>query len=248
MEIERKHLRSVLTLEQHTYSCVTVWKQSRVEIIPNEQGNRTTPSTVAFRDSGDAKRLIGRRCSNSSVQADMKLWPFKVTRESGDTPKIVISYKGQTKEFWPEGISAMILGKMKETAEKYLRKEVKDVVTIPDYFNASQRQAKKDAGAIAGLSITRMISEPTAAAIAYGLDKKSVITRKMNVIVFDLGGGTFDVSLLTIDEKGAFEVKAVAKHLGGEDFDNCMVNHCVQVFKRRWNKDLTTNSKALGRL
>ncbi|MFS7922635.1 putative Heat shock protein 70 family [Helianthus anomalus] len=254
-----------------TYSCVAVWKHNRVEIIPNEQGNRTTPSTVAFRDEErlvgdgaknqaamnpantifDAKRLIGRRYSDPNVQADMKLWPFEVIKWFPDTPKIVVSYEGQTKRFSAEEILAMILGKMKETAEAYLRKDVKDaVVTVPAYFNNSQRQATKDAATIAGLNIVRMISEPTAAAIAYGLDNKFDITRKMNLLVFDLGGGTFDVSILTIDETGSFKVKAVAgdTHLGGEDFDNCMVDHCVQVFKRRWNKDLTTNVKALGRL
>ncbi|KAL8264140.1 hypothetical protein R6Q59_022270 [Mikania micrantha] len=254
-----------------TYSCVAVWKHSRVEIIPNEQGNRTTPSTVAFLDTErlvgdgaknqiamnpsntifDAKRLIGRRHSDLNVQADMKLWPFKVIKGSEDTPKIVVSYNGQTKEFLAEEISAMILGKMKETAEAYLKMDVKDaVVTVPAYFNDSQRQATKDAGIISGLNIIRMINEPTAAAIAYGLDNKSDITRKMNVLVFDLGGGTFDVSLLTVDKKGTFEVKAVAgdTHLGGEDFDNCMVNHCVREFKRKHKKDLSGNLKALGRL
>ncbi|KAI3756065.1 hypothetical protein L1987_55878 [Smallanthus sonchifolius] len=268
MEGERKEAPAIGIDLGTTYSCVAVWNHSRVEIIPNEQGNRTTPSTVAFLDAErlvgdgaknqiamnpantifDAKRLIGRRYSDSNVQDDMKLWPFKVIRAAFDTPKIVISYKGQTKEFLAEEISAMILGKMKETAGAYLSKVVKDaVVTVPAYFNDSQRQATKDAGTIAGLNIIRVISEPTAAAIAYGLANN--ITRKMNVLVFDLGGGTFDVSLLTV-KGGTFKVEAVAgdTHLGGEDFDNCMVNHCVKVFKRRSNKDLTGNLKALGRL
>ncbi|KAI3674799.1 hypothetical protein L2E82_51915 [Cichorium intybus] len=254
-----------------TYSCVAVWKHDRIEIIPNDQGNRTTPSCVAFVDAErlvgdgaknqatmnpantifDAKRLIGRRYSDSKVQEDMKLWPFKVIEGPTDTPKIVVSYKGQEKEFLAEEISSMILGKMKETAEAYLGKPVKNsVITVPAYFNDSQRQATKDAGTIAGLNVIRMINEPTAAAIAYGLDNKSDINGKINVLVFDLGGGTFDVSILTIAEGETFEVKAVAgdTHLGGQDFDNRMVDHCAREFKRRWNKDLTGNKRALGRL
>ncbi|KAJ9535697.1 hypothetical protein OSB04_un001149 [Centaurea solstitialis] len=254
-----------------TYSCVAVWKRDRIEIIPNDQGNRTTPSSVAFADNErfigdaaknqgptnptntifDAKRLIGRRFSDSVVQHDMKLWPFKVIKGPTDTPKIVVSYKGQQKEFLAEEISSMILYKMKESAEAYLENTIKDaVVTVPAYFNDSQRQATKDAGTIAGLNIIRLINEPTAAAIAYGLDKSYDVIGKMNVVVFDLGGGTFDISLLTMAESGNFEVKAVAgdTHLGGQDFDNRMVDHCVKEFKRRCNKDLTGNQKALGRL
>ncbi|KAJ9545035.1 hypothetical protein OSB04_024742 [Centaurea solstitialis] len=254
-----------------TYSCVAVWKHDRVEIIPNDQGNRITPSFVAFLDEErlvgdgaknkgsmnpantifDAKRLIGRRFSDSKVQCDMKLWPFKVVEGPTDTPKIVVSYKGQQKEFFAEEISSMVLGKMKETAEAYLGKAVKNaVITVPAYFNDSQRQATKDAGTIAGLNVIRLINEPTAAAVAYGLDNKSEIVGEINVLVFDLGGGTFDVSLLSIAEGGTFQVKAVAgdTHLGGEDFDNCMVNHCVEEFKRKWNKDLTKNLRAMGRL
>ncbi|XP_022010269.1 heat shock cognate 70 kDa protein isoform X2 [Helianthus annuus] len=254
-----------------TYSCVAVWKHNRVEIIPNDQGNRTTPSSVAFVESErligdgaknqapmnptntifDSKRLIGRRFSDFKVQEDIKLWPFKVIQGPSDTPKIVVSHKGQWKEFLAEEISSMILGKMKETAEAYLGKVVKNaVITVPAYFNDSQRQATKDAGAIAGLNVIRMINEPTAAAIAYGLDNESDIVGKINVLVFDLGGGTFDASLMTIEEGGVFEVKAVAgdTHLGGEDFDNRMVDHCVLEFKRRWNKDLSGNQRALGRL
>ncbi|KAJ9545233.1 hypothetical protein OSB04_024940 [Centaurea solstitialis] len=254
-----------------TYSCVAVWRRDRVEIIPNDQGNRITPSSVAFADEErligdgaknqapmnptntifDAKRLIGRRFSDPIVQNDMKLWPFKVIEGPTDTPKIVVTYKGQEKEFLAEEISSMILYKMKETAEAYLEKTVKDaVVTVPAYFNDSQRQATKDAGTIAGLNVIRLINEPTAAAIAYGLDKDYNIIGKMNVVVFDLGGGTFDVSLLTMAEGGNFEMKAVAgdTHLGGQDFDNRMVTHCVQEFKRRWNKDMTGNQRALGRL
>ncbi|CAH1446013.1 unnamed protein product [Lactuca virosa] len=263
-----------------TYSCVAVWKHERVEIIPNDQGNRITPSCVAFCDSKrlmgddanyqaainpantifgelqkeqctDAKRLIGRRFSDSQVQEDMKLWHFKVIEGPSDTPKIVVTYKGQEKEFLAEEISSMILGKMKETAESYLGKPVKNaVITVPAYFNDSQRQATKDAGAIAGLNVIRMINEPTASAIAYGVKNKSDITGKINVLVFDLGGGTFDVSVLTIAEEGTFEVISIAgdTHLGGEDFDTCMVDHCVREFSRRWNKDMTGNNRALRRL
>ncbi|KAJ0453478.1 putative Heat shock protein 70 family [Helianthus annuus] len=254
-----------------TYSCVAVWKHNRIEIIPNDQGNRTTPSAVAFVDGEriigdgaknqvamnpantvfDSKRLIGRKFSDSEVQKDIKLWPFKVIEGSSDTPKIVVTHNGQKKEFLAEQISSMILGKMKETAEAYLGKVVKNaVITVPAYFNDSQRQATKDAGTIAGLNVIRMINEPTAAAIAYGLDNESDIVGKINVLVFDLGGGTFDVSVMTIEKGGIFEVKAVAgdTHLGGEDFDNRMVDHCVEEFKRRWNKDLTGNQRALGRL
>ncbi|KAJ9553304.1 hypothetical protein OSB04_017349, partial [Centaurea solstitialis] len=254
-----------------TYSCVAVWKHDRIEIIPNDQGNRTTPSSVAFVDHErligdgaknqgptnaantifDAKRLIGRRFSDTKVQEDMKLWPFKVIEGPADRPKIVVSYRGQEKEFSAEEISSMILGKMKETAEAYLGKVVRNaVITVPAYFNDSQRQATKDAGVIAGLNIIQIINEPTAAAIAYGVDDKPEIVGKINVLVFDLGGGTFDVSLLTVSEEGTFEVKAVAgdTHLGGEDFDNRMVDHCVREFKRKWNKDLNGNQRALGRL
>ncbi|XP_076950191.1 heat shock cognate 70 kDa protein-like [Bidens hawaiensis] len=254
-----------------TYSCVGVWKHGRIKIIPNEQGYRTTPSTVAFRGEErligdaaknqvvmnptntifDAKRLIGRKFSDSKVQGNMKLWPFKVIKGHDDTPKIVVSYKGKEKEFLAEEISSMILGKMKEIAEAYLGEVVKNaVITVPAYFNNSQRQATKDAGTIAGLNVIRMINEPTAAAIAYGLENKSDITCKINVLVFDLGGGTFDVLLLTIEKGGVFDVKAVSgdTHLGGEDFDNRMVDHCALEFKRKWNKDLRGNQRALGRL
>ncbi|MFS8013978.1 putative Heat shock protein 70 family [Helianthus anomalus] len=255
-----------------TYSCVAVWKHNRVEIIANDQGNRTTPSVVAFVDGErligdgaknqvalnpantvfDAKRLIGRRFNDFKVLENLKLWPFKVIQGPVDTPKIVVTHKaGQQKEFSPKEISSMVLGKMKETAEAYLGKVVKHaVITVPAYFNDSQRQATKDAGTIAGLNVIRMINEPTAAAIAHGLDNKSDIVGKQNMLVFDLGGGTFDVSVMTIEKRGIFEVKAVAgdTHLGGEDFDNRMVDHCVREFKRRWNKDLTRNQRALGRL
>lgn len=253
-----------------TYSCVGVWQHDRVEIIANDQGNRTTPSYVAFTDTErligdaaknqvamnpnntvfDAKRLIGRRFNDASVQSDIKLWPFKVIAGPGDKPMIVVSYKGEQKQFSAEEISSMVLVKMKEISEAYLGTKVKNaVVTVPAYFNDSQRQATKDAGAIAGLTVMRIINEPTAAAIAYGLDKKSSSVGEKNILVFDLGGGTFDVSLLTIEE-GIFEVKSTAgdTHLGGEDFDNRMVNHFVQEFKRKYKKDINGNARALRRL
>ncbi|KAM0028159.1 putative Heat shock protein 70 family [Helianthus debilis subsp. tardiflorus] len=254
-----------------TYSCVAVSNHGRIEIIPNEQGYRTTPSIVAFLDEEcligdgaknqmamnpantifDAKRLIGRKFSDSKVQENMKLWPFRVIEGPADTPKIVVSYRGQEKEFVAEEISSMTLGKMKEVADAYLGMDVKNaVITVPAYFNDSQRQATKDAGTIAGLNVVRVINEPTAAAIAYGLDRKSEFVGKINVLIFDLGGGTFDVSLTTIEEGGIFEVKAVSgdTHLGGEDFDNRMVDYCVLEFKRKWNKDMKGNQRALGRL
>ncbi|BGP33875.1 Hsp70 chaperone [Rhodotorula toruloides] len=250
-----------------TYSCVGVWQNDRVEIIANDQGNRTTPSYVAFTDTErligdaaknqvamnphntvfDAKRLIGRKFADAEVQSDMKHWPFKVIDKSGK-PVISVEYKGEQKEFTPEEISSMVLLKMKETAEAYLGGTVANaVVTVPAYFNDSQRQATKDAGLISGLNVLRIINEPTAAAIAYGLDKKS--EGEKNVLIFDLGGGTFDVSLLTIEE-GIFEVKATAgdTHLGGEDFDNRLVNHFVAEFKRKNKKDLSSNARALRRL
>ncbi|KAM3380553.1 heat shock 70 kDa protein [Capsicum galapagoense] len=253
-----------------TYSCVGVWQNDRVEIIPNDQGNRTTPSYVAFTDTErligdaaknqvamnpqntvfDAKRLIGRRFSDPSVQSDMRHWPFKVVAGQGDKPMIVVQYKGEEKQFSPEEISSMVLVKMKEVAESFLGSTVKNaVVTVPAYFNDSQRQATKDAGAISGLNVMRIINEPTAAAIAYGLDKKAASTGEKNVLIFDLGGGTFDVSLLTIEE-GIFEVKSTAgdTHLGGEDFDNRLVNHFAQEFKRKHKKDISGNPRALRRL
>merc|ERR1719201_524893 len=196
----------------------------------------------------DAKRLIGRKFSDSSTQSDLKHFPFKVFAKEGDRPCIQVEYKGENKEFFPEEISSMVLIKMKETAEAYLGKDVPNaVVTVPAYFNDSQRASTKDAGSIAGLNVLRIINEPTAAAIAYGLDKQSSSER--NVLIFDLGGGTFDVSLLTIEE-GIFEVKATDgdTHLGGEDFDNRTVNHFVQEFKRKNKKDISGSARALRRL
>jgi L1 cell adhesion molecule like protein len=250
-----------------TYSCVGVWQNDRVEIIANDQGNRTTPSYVAFTESErligdaaksqaamnatntvfDAKRLIGRKFSDPGVQSDMKHWPFAVVSGPGGTPIIEVEYKGEKKSFKAEEISSMVLGKMREIAEAYLGKEVKNaVITVPAYFNDSQRQATKYAGSISGLNVLRIINEPTAAAIAYGLDKKG---DEKNVLIFDLGGGTFDVSLLTIEE-GIFEVKATAgdTHLGGEDFDNRMVDYFLQDFKRRHRKDMSKNQRSLRRL
>lgn len=255
-----------------TYSCVGVFQHGKVEIIANDQGNRTTPSYVAFTDTErligdaaknqvamnpnntifDAKRLIGRKFEDATVQADMKHWPFEVISDGGK-PKIQVDYKGETKSFFPEEVSSMVLTKMKETAEAYLGKTVSNaVITVPAYFNDSQRQATKDSGTIAGLNVLRIINEPTAAAIAYGLDKKvgsAAGSGERNVLIFDLGGGTFDVSILTIED-GIFEVKSTAgdTHLGGEDFDNRMVNHFVQEFKRKYKKDLTSNKRALRRL
>jgi len=250
-----------------TYSCVGVFQHGKVEIIANDQGNRTTPSYVAFTDSErligdpaknqvamnpnntvfDAKRLIGRKFEDSSVQSDMKHWPFTVKEVEG-RPKIEVEYLGETKQFFPEEVSSMVLVKMREIAEAYLGTDIKDaVVTVPAYFNDSQRQATKDAGTIAGLNVLRIINEPTAAAIAYGLDKKG--QKEQHVLIFDLGGGTFDVSVLSIDD-GIFEVKSTAgdTHLGGEDFDNRMVSHFVNEFKRKHKKDLTSNKRALRRL
>ena len=250
-----------------TYSCVGVWQNDRVEIIANDQGNRTTPSYVSFNDTErligdaaksqaamnahntvfDAKRLIGRKFADPGVQSDMKHWPFNVISGPGGSPLIEVEYKGEKKKFKAEEISSMVLTKMKEIAEAYLGKEVKNaVITVPAYFNDSQRQATKDAGVISGLNVLRIINEPTSAAIAYGLDKKG---DEKNVLIFDLGGGTFDVSLLTIEE-GIFEVKATAgdTHLGGEDFDNRMVECFLQDFKRRHRKDVSQNQRALRRL
>jgi len=252
-----------------TYSCVGVWKNDGVEIIANDQGNRTTPSYVAFTDTErligdaaknqvarnpentvfDAKRLIGRKFNDPTVQADAKLWPFKLVPGAGDKPMIEVVSQGETKKFHPEEISSMVLSKMKETAESYLGGTVSDaVITVPAYFNDSQRQATKDAGSISGLNVLRIINEPTAAAIAYGLDKKG--SGEMNVLIYDMGGGTFDVSLLTIED-GIFEVKATAgdTHLGGEDFDNRIVDFCMQDFKRKnRGKDISGNQRAIRRL
>jgi len=252
-----------------TYSCVGVFQHGKVEIIANDQGNRTTPSYVAFTDTErligdaaknqvamnpqntvfDAKRLIGRNFNDESVQRDLPHWPFKVIPE-GKKPKIQVEFKCETKTFNAEEISSMVLTKMKETAEAYLGQTVKDaVVTVPAYFNDSQRQATKDAGVIAGLNVIRIINEPTAAAIAYGLSNKKGKSGESTVLIFDLGGGTFDVSILMIED-GVFHVKATAgdTHLGGEDFDNRMVDHFVKEFQRKHKIDISDNKRALRRL
>ena len=254
-----------------TYSCVGVWRNGRVEICANDQGNRITPSYVAFCEDGsrlvgdaaknqaaqnptntiyDAKRLIGRKFADESVKEDASHFSFAIKDAKGK-PQIEAEVKGAKKHFSPEEISAMILTKMKETAEAYLGREVKHaVVTVPAYFNDAQRQATKDAGTIAGLKVARVINEPTAAAIAYGLDKVGDGGKEENVLVFDLGGGTFDVTLLTIDN-GVFEVRATSgdTHLGGEDFDQRLMAHCVEQFKRKHKgMDVSDDPKALQRI
>jgi len=249
-----------------TYSCVGIYQNGKVEIIANDQGNRITPSYVAFTETErlvgdaakyqvatnprntvyDAKRLIGRKFGDRIVKADMKLWPFKVVSQDGK-PYIEVSYKSETRKFAAEEISAFILQKMKQTAETYLGHEINNaVVTVPAYFNDAQRQATKDAGTIAGMTVLRIINEPTAAAIAYGLDKQN---RETNIIVYDLGGGTFDVSLLTLDE-GVFEVLATDgdTHLGGQDFDQRVVAYLIKTFKKKHKKDITNNLRALAKL
>jgi heat shock protein 1/8 len=250
-----------------TYSCVGVWQNDRVEIIANDQGNRTTPSYVAFTDTEriigdgaknqasqnpkntvfDAKRLIGRKFSDKQTQSDMKFFPFDVV-DKNDKPYISVETHGETREFLPEEVSSMILVKMKEIAESYLGSKVTDaVITVPAYFNDAQRAATRDAGSIAGLNVLRIINEPTAASIAYGLDKQTAEER--HILIFDLGGGTFDVSILSIEE-GVYEVKATAgdTHLGGEDFDTRLVNHFAQEFKRKNRQDITENARAMRRL
>jgi len=250
-----------------TYSCVGVFKNGRVEIIANDQGNRITPSYVAFMDNGerlvgdaaknqatinpegtvfDVKRLIGRDFSDKSVQADKKLVPYKIVSDK-NKPVIEIEQNGKMNRFAPEEVSAMILQKMKITAENFLGSEVGNaVVTVPAYFNDAQRQATKDAGVIAGLKVERVINEPTAAAIAYGMDKTG---KESNVLVFDLGGGTFDVTLLTIDN-GVFEVLSTNgdTHLGGEDFDQRVMQHFIKMIKKKTNTDISKDKRALQKL
>merc|ERR1711862_622133 len=251
-----------------TYSCVGVWRNNRVEICPNEQGNRITPSYVAFLNDGtrlvgdaaknqassnpsntifDIKRLIGRKYNDNSVQNDKNLLPFKIVNSGDSKPAIEVNIgNNKTKKFTSEEISAMILRKMKEIAESFLCTDINSaVVTVPAYFNDAQRQATKDAGTIAGLNIERVINEPTAASIAYGLDKISSSNKEENVSVFDLGGGTFDVTLLTIDS-GVFEVKSTFgnTHLGGEDFDQRLMDYCISQFKRKHNIDISMKNNA----
>lgn len=249
-------------------SCAAIFRNDRVEVIPNDQGNRTTPSYVAFTDTErlvgdaaknqaptnpkntvyDAKRLIGLKYSDPVVADDIKLWPFSVKPDDQNKPLIQVAYKGEDTSFHPEQISAMVLGKMKEIAEAYLGEPVtKAVVTVPARFSDSQRQATKDAAAIAGLEVLRIINEPTAAALAYGLDRSK--TEEQNVMIFDCGGGTHDVTLLSIDG-GIIEVKATGgdPHLGGEDIDNRMVEYFAKEFQRKHKHDLTQNARALKRL
>merc|ERR1719163_437762 len=266
-DAEAKNYGTVIGIDLGTtYSCVGVYKDNKVEIIPNDQGNRITPSFVAFTKNErligeaaknqaaanptntvfDAKRLIGRRYTDETVQKDMKLWPFEVRNNDG-RPKIEVTVKGKKRQFLAEEISAMVLGKMKSIAEDYLGKEVTHaVVTVPAYFDDSQRQSTKDAGTIAGLTVMRIINEPTAAAIAYGLNRNN---QETNIMVYDLGGGTFDVSLLTLDE-GVFEVVATNgdTHLGGEDFDQRVIEFFVKKFKRKNKIDVKKNARALAKL
>ncbi|MFS7961716.1 putative Heat shock protein 70 family [Helianthus anomalus] len=258
-----------------TYSCVAAWfdQHNRVEILPNEQGNAITPSCVACNDREllvgegaknqitrnptntvfDVKRIMGSRFGDIRLQKDIESWPFKVIKGSNDKPMIVLEHMGANKEFSAEELSSMILKKLKEAAEAYLGTTVRDaVITVPAYFSDKQRQATRDAGTLAGLNVMRLINEPTAAAIAYGLDKIADPNRpqQKNVFVFDLGGGTFDVSLLTICNDGTISVKAVGgdTHLGGEDFDKTMVDYCVKEFKKKQKKDISKSARAMGRL
>ena len=249
-------------------SMVAVWKDNKVDIIASESGNRTVPSYVSFTEEEriigdaaksmsstnprntvfDAKRLIGRTFDDPIVQRDISNWPFKVVNDGNNRPQIVVDFKGETKHYYAEEISAMVLQKLKAMAESYLGVEIKDaVITVPAYFNDNQRQATKDAGRIAGLNVMRLLAEPTSACIAYGLNNKTDKERK--VVIFDLGGGTFDVSLLSVED-GIFEVKATAgdTHLGGQDFDNRIVDWAVEEFKKKHRVDLRTSAKALARI
>ncbi|KAL5390508.1 78 kDa glucose-regulated protein [Paraphaeosphaeria minitans] len=251
-----------------TYSCVGIMKNGKVEIMVNDQGNRITPSWVAFTDEerlvGDAaknqyasnpyrtifdiKRLIGRKFNEKEVQNDIKHFPFKIVSKSGQ-PRVQVEVQGEEKTFTPEEVSAMVLGKMKEVAESYLGETVKNaVVTVPAYFNDAQRAATKDAGTIAGLNVLRVVNEPTAAALAYGLDKQDD-KQERQVLVYDLGGGTFDVSILSIEE-GVFEVQSTAgdTHLGGEDFDNRVISHFVKKYNKDKGVDITKDAKTMGKL
>ncbi|KAF5785574.1 putative Heat shock protein 70 family [Helianthus annuus] len=258
-----------------TYSCAALWfdRKKRVEVIPNEQGNNITPSFVAFNDTEllvgegaknqiarnptntvfDVKRLIGCRFRDPQVQKDMESWPFKIVEGLAEKPTVVVKLKGEEKKYAPEELSAMVLKKLKECAEAFIGRKVTDaVITVPAYFNNNQREATKEAGTLAGLNVLRLINEPTAAAIAYGLDHMADQTwhNDKNVLVFDLGGGTFDVSLLKISKTGVIDVKAVGgdTHLGGEDFDRTLVNYCIKEFEKKHREDLRGNPRAMGRL
>jgi len=252
-----------------TYSCVAIWRNGKVEIIPNEIGQRTTPSVVSFNGNErligaaakenitknykntvyDAKRLIGRRFDDKTVQDDIKRWPFKVEKDiNSNKPIIVVEYLNEKKKFFAEEISAMILQKLKQYAEDYLETNIENaIITVPAYFNDAQRQATKDAGRIAGLNVLRIINEPTAAAVAYGLNHRN--DEEKNILVFDLGGGTFDVSILNVSED-TLEVKSTSgnTHLGGEDFDNKIMEYCIEEFKKTNQVDISNNQKAIRRL
>ena len=251
-----------------TYSCVSIFQNGRVEVIANDQGQRTTPSMVAFKDNErligdaaknqistnventifDAKRMIGKKFTDPVVQSDLKYWPFKVEASSDNKPVIKVNYMNEEKLFSPEEISSMVLTKMKEIAEKYLGENISQaVITVPAYFNDSQRQATKDAGKIAGLDVLRIINEPTAACLAYGIEKKCI--GEQNILIFDCGGGTHDISLITVDD-GIFEVKATGGdgHLGGEDFDNRMVEFLLEDLKKKFKKDLKDNARCVRRI
>eukprot|EP00027_Filamoeba_sp_ATCC50430_P006153 CAMPEP_0168561664 /NCGR_PEP_ID=MMETSP0413-20121227/11715_1 /TAXON_ID=136452 /ORGANISM="Filamoeba nolandi, Strain NC-AS-23-1" /LENGTH=619 /DNA_ID=CAMNT_0008593049 /DNA_START=598 /DNA_END=2457 /DNA_ORIENTATION=- len=252
-----------------TYSCVGVWENDAVTIIPNQMGNRTTPSWVAYTEHErlvgeaaknqairnpqntiyDSKRMIGRKFGDETIQSDIKLWPFKVVPGEHNNAAIQVNYKGEVLTLPPEHIQAVVLKYMKQIAEDYLGHPVtRAVITVPAYFNDAQRQATKDAGSIAGLQVERIINEPTAAALAYGLDKLSS-DKPLNLLIFDLGGGTFDVTTLVVDG-GIFEVKSTSgdTHLGGEDFDNRLLSYFIQEFKEKNGKDLTENPKAIKKL
>ncbi|KAM0028226.1 putative Heat shock protein 70 family [Helianthus debilis subsp. tardiflorus] len=258
-----------------TYSCAAVWfdRKKRVEVIPNEQGNNITPSCVAFNDTDllvgegaknqiarnstntvfDVMRFIGCRFHDPQVQKDIESWPFKIVEGPAEKPTVVVKLKGEEKKYAPEELSAMVLKKLKECAEAFIGREVTDaVITVPAYFNNNQREATKEAGSLAGLNVLRLINEPTAAAIAYGLDHMADQTwhNDKNVLVFDLGGGTFDVSLLKISKTGVIDVKAVGgdTHLGGEDFDTTLVNYCIKEFERKHRVNISGNPRAMGRL
>ncbi|KAJ7647585.1 heat shock protein 70 family [Roridomyces roridus] len=249
-----------------TYSCVGVHRNGQVEIIPNDQGHRITPSWVSFTENErlvgdsakaalhsnpantvfDAKRMIGRKMDDHNLKQDMKHWPFKVTDKNGK-PTVTVEYQGEMRHFSPEEISAMVLVKMKETAEAYLGEKVTHaVITVPAYFNDAQRSATKDAGTIAGLNVLRVLNEPTAAALAYGLNKEGPESK---ILVYDLGGGTFDVSLLSVED-GVFEVLSTAgdTHLGGEDFDNRVADHLIKTYEKKTGRNVSNDQRALGKL
>ena len=253
-----------------TFSCAGVWRNGKVDIIPNHLGERTTPSIVSFLNDKilignqaksqiirnyentiyDVKRLIGRKYTDKTVEEDMKLWPFIIEKDENNNPQIIVNYKGEKRKYYPKEISAMLLKQLKEDAEKYLEEEIKDVViTVPAYFNNTQRYETIEAAKIAGLNVIQIINEPTAAAIAYGLEQPLQNKNKKNICVFDFGGGTFDVTILEIDQ-GDFNIKTSEgdSHLGGSDIDNLLVKYCINKFKEEKDIDISLNNKALRRL